>query len=115
MRYIKGTTNIIADAFYPESAAWNPEEDQSLPLLELDVITSTQPISPAKLDEIRNQTSQDIVLSHLKDVIHQGWPEYLNECPPDLKEFWNFREDLHVENALILKGHCLLIPSNVRT
>ena len=34
------------------------------------------------------------------DVIHQGWPEYPNEWPPDLKEFWNFREDLSVEMAL---------------
>ena len=58
------------------------------------------PASPAKLDEIGNQSSQDIVPSHLEDVIHQGWPEYPNECPSGLKEFWNFREDLSVENGL---------------
>ncbi|XP_044169214.1 uncharacterized protein K02A2.6-like [Acropora millepora] len=80
----------------------------------VDGITSTLPASPAKLDEIRDYTSQDIVLSHLKDVIHQGWPEYPNECPPDVKEYWNFREDLRVENGLILKVHRLLVPSNLR-
>lgn len=41
--------------------------------------------------------------SHLKDVIHQGWPEYPNECPSGLKEFWNFSEDLSVENDLSIK------------
>ena len=91
------------------------EEDKGVPLLEVYAITSTLPASPAKLDEIRNQTSQDIAVSHLKDVIHRGWPEYPNEFPPDLKEFWNFGEDLSVENGLILKGHRLLIPSNLRT
>ena len=58
------------------------------------------PASTAKLDEIRNQSSQDIVPSHPEDVIHQGWPEYPNECPSVLKEFWNFREELNVENGL---------------
>ena len=41
--------------------------------------------------------------------------EYPNECPANLKEFWNFREDLSVENGLFLKGRRLLIPSNLRT
>ena len=53
--------------------------------------------------------------SHLKDVIPQGWPEYPNECLSDLKEFWNFREDLSVENGLILKRQRPLIPSDLRT
>ena len=91
-----------------------PDKYQGVPLLEVDAITSTLPVSPAKLDEIRGYTSQDIVLSHLKDVIHQGWHEYPNECPPHLKEYWNFREDLSVEKGLILKGHRLLVPSNLR-
>ena len=42
--------------------------------------------------------------SHLKDVIPQGWPEYPNECPSDLKEFWNFREDLCLEKRPYPKG-----------
>ena len=93
----------------------SPDEGHGIPLLEVDAITHALPASPAKLDEIRNYTSQDIVLSHLKDVIHQGWPEYPNECSTNLKVFWNFSEDLSVENGLILKIHRLLIPSNLRT
>ena len=93
----------------------SPDEGHGIPLLEVDAITHTLPASPAELDEIPNYTSQDIVLSYLKDVIYQGWPEYPNECPANLKMFWNFREDLSVENGLILKGHRLLIPSNLCT
>ena len=89
------------------------DKDQGLPVREVDAITRTLPTSPAKLDEIRDYTSHDIVLSYLKDVIHQGWPEYQNECLPDLKEFWNFREDLSVENGLILKGHRLLVSGKL--
>ena len=53
--------------------------------------------SPAKLDKVRNHTCEDIILSHLKDVIHQGWPKYPDECPPDLKKFWNYSKELSVE------------------
>ena len=113
--YIQGKTNVIADALSRVCCMETPDKYQRVPLLEVDAITSTLPTSPAKLDEIRNYTSQDTVLSHLKDVIHQGRPEYPNECPPDLKEFWNFREDLSVENGLILKGHRLLVPNNLRS
>ena len=94
MRYIQSKTNVIADAL--SRVCWlKTPEDQGVPLLEANAITT-----PAKLDEIGYQSSQNIVPSHLEDVIHQGWPEYPNECPSGLKEFWNFREDLSVENGL---------------
>ena len=114
MRYIQGKTSVIADALSRVCCMETPDKYQGVPQFEVDGITSTLPPSPAKLDELRDYTSQHIALCHLEDVIRQGWPEYPKECPPDLKEYWNFREDLSVENGLILKGHRLLVPSNLR-
>ena len=90
MRYIQRKTNVIADALSRVCCMESPDEGHGIPLLEVDTITHTLPASPAKLDEIRNYTSQDTVLSYLKDVIYQGWHEYPNECPANLKVFWNF-------------------------
>ena len=115
MRYSPCETNAIGDAPCRVCCMESPDEGQRIPLLEVDAITHTLPAGPAKLDEIQNYTNQDIKLSHLKDVIQEGWSEYPIECPVNLKEFSNFREDLSVENGLILTGHCLLIPSNLRT
>ena len=115
MRYSPCKTNAIGDAPCRVCCMESPDEGPRIPLLEVDAITHTLPTGPAKLDEIQNYTNQDINLSHLKDVIQEGWSEYPIECPANLKEFSNFREDLSVENGLILKGHCLLIPSNLRT
>ena len=64
-------------------------EDEVL-LLEVDAITSTFPASPAKLEDIRQCTDQDVVLAHLKDIAQ----EHPNECYQDLRKFWNFREYL---------------------
>ena len=77
-----------------------PLREDEVPLLEVDAITSTLPGRPAQLEEIQLCTDQDDVLAHLKDVVHHGWPEYPNEFPQDVREFWNFREDMSVENGL---------------
>ena len=58
-----------------------PLKENEVPLLEVNAITSALPASPDKLEEIRQRTDQDVVLAHLKDVVHHGCPEYPNECP----------------------------------
>ena len=105
---------MVADALSRVSHMELPAKDTEIPMVEVDAITHTLPATPAKLDEIRQYTDKDPLLSHLKDMVYHGWPEYIGECPPDLKEFWNFREDLSIESGLILKGHRLLIPSELR-
>ena len=91
IKCIQGKTNVIFDALSRVYWLENSDECQGEQLLEVDAITTTLPAGPAKLDEMRDHISQDIVLNHLKDVIHQrwppGWPEYPIECPLDLKEF----------------------------
>ena len=86
-----------------------------LPVIEVGTITSTLPATPAKLEEIRDETSKDETLCHLKDVVYHGWPELFQDCPHDLKDYWNYREDLSVENGLVLKGHRLIVPESLRT
>ena len=34
----------------------------------------------------------------------QGWPKSIKQVPPMLHPFWMFREQLTVEDGLILKG-----------
>ena len=46
----------------------------------------TLPATPAKLQEIRDFTHDDVTLCHLKDVVYHGWPEYMKYCHLDLKE-----------------------------
>ena len=43
-----------------------------------------------------------------------GWPNDHRMLPQELHMFWNYREDLSMENGLITKGARLLIPSTLR-
>ena len=42
----------------------------------------------------------------------QGWPSSIKQVPPVLQPYWTFREELTVEDGLILKGTRIVIPEN---
>ena len=52
----------------------------------------------------------DDELALLKHTIMQGWPSSIKQIPPVLQPSWIFREELTVEDGLILKGTRIVIP-----
>ena len=40
----------------------------------------------------------------------QGWPSSIKQVPPVLQPYWTFREELTMEDGLILKGNRIVIP-----
>ena len=56
------------------------------------------------------ETMSDAILQHLQEIIVTGWPERINDLPTDLRCFWSIRDELSVENGLILKGCQVVIP-----
>ena len=85
-------------------------------LLKIHVhhITQNFPASPTRLQQIRNETKKDPTLSLLKETVFEGWPQKREKCPPLLHDYWNFREELTVEDGLLLKGDRILIPPTLR-
>ena len=56
-------------------------------------------------------TQVDDKLALLKHTIIQGWPSSIKQVPPVLQPYWTFREELTVEDGLILKGTRIVIPT----
>jgi hypothetical protein len=111
--YVKGAQVPIADALSRISPQQLPSKSQ-LPQLDIHQITSTLPASPIKLQQIRDETANDPTLRKLRQVIYQGWPATREQCPQSLYDYWNFREELTVEDGLILKQERILIPPILR-
>ena len=60
------------------------------------------------------ETRLDDELASLMHVIVSGWPETIKELAPALKSYWTFREELTVENGMVLKDTCIAICHKMR-
>ena len=63
------------------------------------------------LQQLRVATQDDNELAILKHTIMQGWPKTIKQVPPELQPYWTFREELTIEDGLILKGTRIVIPN----
>ena len=113
VKYVKGAEVPIADALSRVSPLPASTNDK-FPRLDIHQITKNLPASPIKLQQIRNETANDPTLSKLRNVIHQGWPTTREKCPQALHDYWNFREELTIEDGIILKQERIVMPTTLR-
>ena len=59
--------------------------------------------------QIREQTGADSNLKALIRIVKEGWPSTQTEVPPPLKIYSPFRDELAVQNGVILKGGRLIV------
>ena len=104
----------LADALSRVTLTPVEEDGIQLLIVAVNFITSNLPVSSTGIDLIHEETSKDPTLTLLKHYIHMGWPNNCRILPQEFHTFWNYREDLSMENRLITKGARLLIPSTHR-
>ena len=78
--------------------------------IDIDLRVDLVRFSTERLDKVRRDTSLDAVLNQLVETIIAGWPEDVKDVPPYIRSFWSFRDQVSVENGLVLKAHQLVIP-----
>ena len=61
------------------------------------------------------ETDKDETMTALKNVIIKGWPERRDECPKNLRNFWNYQDELSILDSLVLKGIRIIIQEQCRT
>ena len=74
-----------------------------LPKLYVYQITQQLPARSDSLHQCRVSMQADDELALLKHTIIQGWSKSIKQVPPVLQPFWTIREELTVEDGLILK------------
>ena len=66
------------------------------------------------LQAIRQATQTDNELALLRHTTMTSWPANIREIPWILHPYWTFHEELTIEDGLILKGTCIVIPTTKR-
>ena len=108
IRYIPGTRNLLADCL---SRLGNQEDAIKLPKFHVYQISHQLMARSDSLQEIRQATQTDDELALLKHTIMTGWPANIREITQVLHPYWTFREELTIEDSLILKGTRIIIPT----
>ena len=73
----------------------NGSKVPTIPDLNLEVLALELNASPSKLESIRQESEHDPQMLMLKELIIQGWPKDIKQCPLPLCSFWNFRDELN--------------------
>ena len=87
LEYIKGMTNVIADAL---SRMTLNNNNSSTP--HNDTMSIDEVLCSTSIEKIGQETSKDVTLQHLKRTITYGWLKTRRECSNDLHMFWNYRD-----------------------
>ena len=54
-------------------------------------------------------------MQKLAKFIKEGWPGHERSVSPDVKPFFPFRDELLIENDIILKGQKAVVPKSLQS
>ena len=107
VRYICGVTYHLEDCL---SWLHGQKVPIKLPKLNRHQITSQLHARRSHtLEDLRTATQEDDKLALLKHTIMTGWPSTIREVPSEIQPYWTFREELTVEDGIVLKGTYIVI------
>ena len=104
MTHRPGSENQLADGLLRFPSPHNTA------VIDLDLRVELVRFSTDRIDQLKRDTALDPMLNRLKEIIIEGWPENINQLPTVLRSYWSLRDQLSIDNGLILKGKQLVIP-----
>ena len=111
VKYLPGENNQLADCLLRLGCL---QDKIKLPRLKVHLLTKCLSATSDKLQQIQQATQDDDTMALLKHTITLGWPHTVQELPKDLQAYWTFREEMTVEDGLILKATRIVIPPSMR-
>ena len=111
VKYLLGEHNQLADCL---SRLGCLQDKIKLPRLKMHLVTACLSATTDKLQQIRQATQDDDTMALLKHTITYGWPQTVQELPKELQAYWTFREEMTIEDGLILKATRIVIPPTMR-
>ena len=55
--------------------------------------------STTRISQIREETARYNTLAALRETIAVGWPQKRADCPEIIQGYWNYRDELGVEDV----------------
>ena len=86
-----------------------PSPRENLPI-ELHQNIHALNFHPDRLLIIKGAIECDPILSAVYRVTLNGWPNRIQDVPHLARHFWSLRDELTIEDGVLMKGNCICIP-----
>ncbi len=108
--YKRGKELYLADAL---SRTHLPSTDWDESSEDYDVMT-VEVLSSRRIEELRQETQADHLCRCSSEVVAVGWPDSSKKLPDDLRQFYAIRDELTVDNGLLLHSQRFVIPHSLQ-
>ena len=71
-------------------------------------------VSDRTLLQIREATVSDDNLMTLAEMVTYGWPDDKSQVPPNIREYWPYRDELAVQRGILYRGTRVIVPTAMR-
>ena len=112
-QHIPGRINVIADSLSRVTPLEFQDSNAEKDILAVNFLQYSS-VEERERDEVLRETSKDRELQSLKQYISTGWPAKRSQIPVFLHPYWNYRDELTVENGILMKNSKVLIPETLR-
>ena len=109
LQWIRGKEMVLADHL-SRNITNNESNEPTCKGLDIKVEDIYLNASEDRYISLARETDKDETLVALKNIIVKGWLDKRDECPMNLREFWNYRYELSILDGLVLKGSQIVIP-----
>ena len=111
--YKRGETMFLAHIL---SRAYLPEVNVCDVARECGTLyhRSTLPVTKYRWQQLQFESEHDLVLQKLRDIILQGWPANKLGVLECVRSYFDSRDELTVQDALVFKRDMLVVPTSMR-
>ncbi|XP_052131371.1 uncharacterized protein K02A2.6-like [Frankliniella occidentalis] len=113
VEYLPGKLLYIADLL-SRNFLDDPVEDDPEMVEYVHEVTKNIPMSSDMKDLFLKETSKDTGLSTVMQYYQEGWPKHRNKVPMESKPYWGIRNDLFVEDGLVIINDRIVVPVVLR-
>ena len=112
--WIPGKDNAIADRLSRVSPT--PvnliKSEIELPIHQVNIIKAT--MEEEDVHELQEETAFDPELQAVAKAISNGWSTLCKQAHPILHPYWNYRDELSIDNSSLTKNQKIIIPKTLQ-
>ena len=112
VKYNPGKSMPIADCMSRVSPS--PGKPISDIDIHIHLLNAHLNASPTRLQDIKVETFKDPVLKELTNTVMSGWPANRSNCRPHVQVFRNYRDEIGLQDGILLKGNKIIIPLSLQ-